>query len=68
MITQPPVFCTPPLDATCLICNTHLSLGDYGAKPAVVPRKKKKKRRVLNGIEMPNTPSGAVTPVHGPLD
>ena len=60
------VFCSPPEDATCLICGTHLALGDYGAKPAVVPRKKKKKKRIINGVETPG--SGVVTPAHGPLD
>ena len=49
-----------------MICGTHLALGDYGAKPAVVPRKKKKKKRIINGVETPE--SGVVTPMHGPLD
>ena len=44
------VFCSPPEGATCLTCGTHLALGDYGAKPAVYPRKKKRKKRI-NGIE-----------------
>ncbi|KAI9787194.1 MAG: RNA polymerase II transcription factor B subunit 4 [Geoglossum umbratile] len=43
------VFCTPPEGAICLTCGTHLQLGDYGAKPAVVPRAKKKKRRAPTG-------------------
>lgn len=45
------IFCSPPEGATCLTCGTHLALGNYGAKPAVVPRKKKKKKRIVNGIE-----------------
>jgi hypothetical protein len=44
------VFCTPPEGAICLTCGTHLELGDYGSKPAVFPRKKKKKKRV-NGVD-----------------
>ncbi|KAI9753793.1 MAG: RNA polymerase II transcription factor B subunit 4 [Lichina confinis] len=44
------IFCEPPPNADCLTCGTHLHLGDYGAKPAVLPRgganatKKKKKK------------------------
>ena len=60
------IFCSPPEGATCLICGTHLALGDYGAKPAVVPRKKKKKKRIVNGVETPN--SGFATPVQGAVD
>ncbi|KAI9744873.1 MAG: RNA polymerase II transcription factor B subunit 4 [Claussenomyces sp. TS43310] len=56
------IFCTPPEGAVCLICGTHLALGDYGAKPAVVPRKKKKKKRIINGVE---TGSARGTPVPG---
>ncbi|KAK7947762.1 uncharacterized protein PG986_008648 [Apiospora aurea] len=44
------IFCeVPPGDAGCLTCGTKLALGNYGNKPAVVPRKKKKKKRV-NGV------------------
>lgn len=60
------IFCTPPEGATCLICGTHLALGDYGAKPAVVPRKKKKKKRGMNGGETPG--SGVGTPIQGPIE
>lgn len=56
------VFCSPPEGAICLTCGTHLALGNYGAKPAVVPRKKKKKRRVVNGTE---SASNVGTPVPG---
>ncbi|MCJ1290174.1 RNA polymerase II transcription factor B subunit 4 [Xylographa carneopallida] len=38
------IFCEPPERAVCLTCGTHLRLGDYGAKPAVVMRKKGKKK------------------------
>jgi transcription initiation factor TFIIH subunit 3 len=55
------VFCSPPERAICLTCGTHLALGDYGAKPAVYPRKKKKKKRI-NGIE---TESARSTPAPG---
>ncbi|MCJ1455047.1 RNA polymerase II transcription factor B subunit 4 [Mycoblastus sanguinarius] len=40
------IFCSPPEGAICLTCGTHLQLGDYGAKPAVLARKKKKRKRV----------------------
>lgn len=57
------IFCSPPEGAICLTCSTHLSLGDYGSKPAVVPRKKKKKRKVNGaGVE---TGSARGTPVPG---
>ncbi|KAH8601444.1 TFIIH subunit Tfb4/p34 [Bisporella sp. PMI_857] len=55
------IFCTPPEGADCLTCGTHLSLGDYGAKPAVVPRRKKKKRKI-NGVD---TGSARGTPAPG---
>ncbi|RDW66035.1 hypothetical protein BP6252_09670 [Coleophoma cylindrospora] len=57
------IFCTPPEGAVCMTCSTHLALGDYGSKPAVVPRRKKKKRRINgNGAE---TGSAGGTPVPG---
>ncbi|MCJ1240228.1 RNA polymerase II transcription factor B subunit 4 [Varicellaria rhodocarpa] len=43
------IFCSPPEGATCLTCGTHLHLGDYGAKPAVVSRKKKKRKNRPEG-------------------
>lgn len=44
------IFCEVPEDATCYTCGNKLDLGRYGAKPAVVPRRKKKKRKLgLNG-------------------
>ncbi|KAI1327600.1 TFIIH subunit Tfb4/p34 [Xylariaceae sp. FL0255] len=60
------IFCDIPQDAECLTCGTKLSLGDYGAKPAVVPRKKKKKGKKLNGVTgREETGSLAGTPVPG---
>lgn len=60
------IFCTPPEDANCLICGTHLALGNYGSKPAVVPRpKKKKKKRIANGLE---AASGTATPAAMEVD
>jgi len=44
LLTCATVFCSPPEGAICLTCGTQLTLGDYGKKPAVVPKKKKKKR------------------------
>ena len=37
------IFCAPPPDGDCLTCSTHLQLGDYGARPIVIKRKKKRK-------------------------
>ena len=39
------IFCEPPENGDCLTCGTHLSMGDFGSKPVVVARKKKKKRK-----------------------
>ncbi|KAF3483147.1 TFIIH basal transcription factor complex p34 subunit [Arthroderma uncinatum] len=58
------IFCEPPEGANCLTCGTHLALGDYGAKPVVVARKKKRKKataKPLNGNGNGGS-SGAVTP------
>ncbi|KAI8956947.1 transcription factor Tfb4 [Daldinia sp. FL1419] len=43
------IFCSVPENAECLTCGTKLALGGYGAKPAVAPRKKKKKKARING-------------------
>ncbi|KAK6955859.1 hypothetical protein Daesc_003504 [Daldinia eschscholtzii] len=43
------IFCSVPENAECLTCGTKLALGNYGAKPAVAPRKKKKKKIRANG-------------------
>lgn len=37
------IFCAAPPDAECLTCGTKLALGHYGARPQLVPRRKKKK-------------------------
>lgn len=56
------IFCEPPENGDCLTCGTHLELGDYGAKPALVARKKKKKKARPNGTPGAATP----TPTPGP--
>ena len=57
------IFCEPTLlNNTCLTCGNYLTMANYGTAPAVVPRKKKKKKRALDGVETPG--SGADTPVH----
>ena len=56
------IFCELPQDAECLTCGTKLALGNYGAKPAVVPRKKKKKKRITNGASREETGSTTGTP------
>ncbi|MCJ1268092.1 RNA polymerase II transcription factor B subunit 4 [Lobaria immixta] len=43
------IFCSPPEGAICLTCGTALRLGDYGGKPAVVRRKKKKRKQRAEG-------------------
>ncbi|KAF4976462.1 hypothetical protein FZEAL_6862 [Fusarium zealandicum] len=55
-------FCELPQNSECLTCGTKLTLGNYGAKPAVVPRKKKKKRRIVNGGSREETGSATGTP------
>ncbi|KAI5860409.1 transcription factor Tfb4 [Durotheca rogersii] len=49
------IFCEPPAGAACLTCGTRLALAAaYGARPAVVPRApKKKKRPRANGTGTP---------------
>ncbi|KAK0389885.1 hypothetical protein NLU13_3458 [Sarocladium strictum] len=59
------IFCELPDDAECLTCGTKLALGNYGAKPAVIPRKKKKKKRIVNGTGREETGSAAGTPRPG---
>lgn len=53
------IFCEVPPDARCLLCGNKLKLGQYGAKPAVIPRKKKRRKKV-NGRE--ETGSATATP------
>ncbi|KAI1164697.1 TFIIH subunit Tfb4/p34 [Nemania serpens] len=56
------IFCDVPDNAECLTCGTKLALGSYGAKPAVVPRKKKKRKRVNGAGGTEETGSAAGTP------
>ncbi|RAH69643.1 TFIIH/NER complex subunit TFB4 [Aspergillus aculeatinus CBS 121060] len=58
------IFCEPLEKGECLTCGSVLEMGDYGAKPAVVARKKKKKkvRGPGNGASATPTP----TPTPGP--
>ncbi|KAI0130903.1 transcription factor Tfb4 [Daldinia grandis] len=57
------IFCSVPDNAECLTCGTKLALGSYGAKPAVAPRKKKKKKVRANGVgAREDTGSAAGTP------
>ncbi|KAG6017636.1 hypothetical protein E4U54_005579 [Claviceps lovelessii] len=44
------IFCEVPPNTECLTCGTQLALGNYGSKPAVVARRKKKRiKRITNG-------------------
>ncbi|GIC89317.1 TFIIH/NER complex subunit TFB4 [Aspergillus udagawae] len=56
------IFCEPPENGDCLTCGTHLEMGDYGAKPAVIARKKKKKKVRTNGASGTGTPTPTPTP------
>lgn len=57
------IFCEPPPNGDCLTCGTHLELGDYGAKPALIARKKiKKKKAKANGPSGTGTPTPTPTP------
>lgn len=57
------IFCEPPENGDCLTCGTRLEMGDYGAKPAVVVRKKmKKKKAKANGTSNAGTPTPTPTP------
>ncbi|KAF3401254.1 RNA polymerase II transcription factor B subunit 4 [Talaromyces pinophilus] len=55
------IFCEPPENGDCLTCGTHLEIGDYGARPAVLGKKKKKKKARLNGSATA-TPTPTATP------
>lgn len=52
------IFCSVPENGDCLTCGTHLHLGDYGGRPMVVPRpkKRKKNRTTLEGSRV-STPT-----------
>ncbi|KAI1748280.1 TFIIH subunit Tfb4/p34 [Xylaria castorea] len=56
------IFCDVPDRAECLTCGTKLALGNYGAKPAVVPRKKRKRKRTNGAGGREETGSAAGTP------
>jgi transcription initiation factor TFIIH subunit 3 len=56
------IFCEPPENGDCLTCGTHLDMGAYGAKPALIARKKKRKKVRANGVSATPTP----TPTPGP--
>lgn len=55
------IFCEVPPGAACLLCGNKLKLGSYGAKPAVVPRKKKRRKRI-NGREETGSATGTPKP------
>ncbi|KIW60193.1 hypothetical protein PV05_00429 [Exophiala xenobiotica] len=38
------IFCSVPENGDCLTCGTHLTVGQYGARPVVVAKKTKKKQ------------------------
>lgn len=54
------IFCEPPPGNDCMTCGTRLDIGEYGAKPALLPRKKKKKK--ANGASGSGTPMSHSTP------
>jgi len=56
------VFCSAPEGAICLTCGTHLQLGEYGGKPAVVPKKKKSRKTRIDGEGRTPTPGGTPGP------
>ncbi|GKZ30626.1 RNA polymerase II transcription factor B subunit 4 [Aspergillus brasiliensis] len=56
------IFCEPLGDGVCLTCGSRLDVSDYGAKPAVVARKKKKKKVKGNGVSATGTPTPTPTP------
>lgn len=59
------IFCQPPPGNECLTCGTPLDMGDFGVKPALIPRKKKRKKRA-NGTSAVGTPMSTGTPTPGP--
>lgn len=54
------IFCERLPEGVCLTCGTPLDMGD-DAVPALIPRKKKKKKRV-NGTSATGTPMSTPTP------
>lgn len=64
------VFCEPPADQTCPTCTNPLSVSSSITRiPALIPRKKKKRKRVAGeattpgGAGTPGTPGGGATPI-----
>jgi len=57
------IFCAPVPDGVCLTCGTRLELPP-NVQPAVVPRRKKKKKR-LGGVSGVSTPAEVGTPGPG---
>ena len=43
------IFCKVPEGASCLTCGTHLTLGEYGGRPVLVRKKKKKRKPAVDG-------------------
>ncbi|EER24980.1 RNA polymerase II transcription factor B subunit 4 [Coccidioides posadasii str. Silveira] len=60
------IFCEPPEGADCLTCGTHLELGDYGAKPVVIAKKKKRKKGATKALVANGGSSGGATPISNP--
>lgn len=58
------IFCEPPAGNECLTCGSPLDSGNFGAKPALIPRKKKKKKKLprVNGDGTPASMSATPTP------
>ncbi|KAF2139638.1 uncharacterized protein K452DRAFT_300180 [Aplosporella prunicola CBS 121167] len=62
------IFCEPLADQTCLTCGTKLAVSStIGKVPALIPRKRKKRKRVAGDATPSATPAGGGTPigVHG---
>ncbi|EKG19539.1 Transcription factor Tfb4 [Macrophomina phaseolina MS6] len=64
------IFCEPPADQTCPTCTNPLSVSSSITRiPALIPRKKKKRKRVAGeattpgGAGTPGTPGGGATPI-----
>ncbi|KAK4983732.1 RNA polymerase II transcription factor B subunit 4 [Elasticomyces elasticus] len=57
------IFCEPLQDEMCLTCGTQLKMANYGMEPVVVPRRKKKKRKLggpMDADRGEETPGSAV--------
>ncbi|EOD51401.1 Transcription factor Tfb4 [Neofusicoccum parvum] len=61
------IFCEPPADQTCPTCTNPLSVSSSITRvPALIPRKKKKRKRVAGEATpagTPGTPGGGATPI-----